>query len=90
MKSVDVNTATDLILIGALAALWLTAGLLADALPSARTARELRRRARTLSMLVGGGAAVFIAVPLVTERACPGRPRLPRPRCCPPYPRWSC
>ena len=66
MKSVNVNTATDLILIGALAGIWLTAGLLADALPGARTARELRRRARTLSMLVGGGVAVFIAVPLVT------------------------
>jgi hypothetical protein len=62
----SVNTATDLILIGALAGVWLTAGLLADALPGARTARELRRRARTLSMLVGGGAAVFIAVPVVT------------------------
>jgi hypothetical protein len=61
-----VNTATDLTLIGALAGFWLTAGLLADALPGARTARELRRRARTLSMLVGGGVAVFIAVPLVT------------------------
>ena len=60
------NTTTDLILIGVLAGVWLTAGLLADALPSARTARELRRRARTLSMLVGGGVAVFIAVPLVT------------------------
>jgi hypothetical protein len=66
VKSVDVNTATDLILIGALAGVWLTAGLLADALPGARTARELRRRARALSMLVGGGIAVFIAVPLVT------------------------
>ncbi|MEU8612815.1 hypothetical protein AB0C29_32975, partial [Actinoplanes sp. NPDC048791] len=60
------NTTTDLILIGVLAGVWLTAGLLADALPGARTARELRRRARTLSMLVGGGVAVFIAVPLVT------------------------
>jgi hypothetical protein len=66
VKSVDVNTATDLILIGALAGVWLTAGLLADALPGARTARELRRRARALSMLVGAGIAVFIAVPLVT------------------------
>lgn len=65
------NTATDLILIGALAAVWLTAGLLADALPAARTARELRRRARALSMLIGGGAAVFLAVPLVTA-ALPG------------------
>ncbi|GAA3349963.1 hypothetical protein GCM10020358_74070 [Amorphoplanes nipponensis] len=60
------NTATDLILIGALAGVWLTAGLLADALPGVRTARELRRRARTLSLLVGAGVAVFIAVPLVT------------------------
>ena len=66
MKSVDVNTATDLVLIGALAGVWLTAGLLADALPGARTARELRRRARALSILVGGGLAVFAAVPLVT------------------------
>ncbi len=66
VNAVNVNTATDLLLIGALAAIWLTAGLLADALPGARTARELRRRARALSMLVGGGAAVFIAVPLVT------------------------
>jgi hypothetical protein len=71
VKSVDVNTATDLILIGALAAVWLAAGLLADALPVARTARELRRRARVLSMLVGGGGAVFIAVALVTG-ALPG------------------
>lgn len=59
------NTATDLLLIGTLAGLWLTAGLLADALPGARTARELRRRARTLSMLVGGGTAMFLAVPLI-------------------------
>jgi hypothetical protein len=71
-----VNTATDLLLIGALAAVWLTAGLLADALPGARTARELRRRARTLSILVGGGAAVFIAVPLVTG-AVPGTSAAP-------------
>ncbi|PRY27146.1 hypothetical protein [Pseudosporangium ferrugineum] len=61
------NTTTDLILIGALAAVWLTAGLLADALPVARTARELRRRARALSALVGAGVAVFLAVPLLTS-----------------------
>ncbi|MCA2212785.1 hypothetical protein [Jidongwangia harbinensis] len=59
------NTAADLILIGALAAIWLTAGLLADGLPVARTAAELRRRAGLLSYLVGGGAAVFVAVPVV-------------------------
>jgi hypothetical protein len=61
-----VNTATDLILVGTLATIWLTAGLLVDGLPTARTARELRRRAGLLSMLVGAGAAVFVAVPVVT------------------------
>jgi hypothetical protein len=30
VNSVDVNTTADVILIGALAAIWLTAGLLAD------------------------------------------------------------
>lgn len=58
------DTAADLILIGALAAIWLTAGLLVDGLPVARTAAELRRRAGLLSVLVGGGAAVFVAVPV--------------------------
>jgi hypothetical protein len=71
VNSVDVNTAADLILIGALAAIWLTAGLLADGLPVARSAAELRRRAGLLSILVGGGAAVFAAVPVVTG-ALPG------------------
>jgi hypothetical protein len=65
VKSGDVNTAADLILVGALAAIWLTAGLLVDGLPVARTAAELRRRAGLLSILVGGGAAVFVAVPVV-------------------------
>jgi hypothetical protein len=66
VKAVDVDIAADLILAGALVAVWLTAGLLADALPHARTARELRRRSRTLSLLIGVGAAVFVAVPVVT------------------------
>jgi hypothetical protein len=61
-----VNTVADLILVTALAAVWVTAGLLADALPTAGTARELHRRARSLSMVVGGGAAVFVTVPLVS------------------------
>jgi len=66
VNAVDVNTVVDLILAGALVAVWLTAGLLADALPGARSARELRRRSGTLSLLVGGGAAVFVAIPLIT------------------------
>jgi hypothetical protein len=61
-----VNIATDLLLVGALAAIWLTAGLLVDAMPTARTARELRRRAGIISLLVGAGAAVFVAIPVVT------------------------
>jgi hypothetical protein len=61
-----VNTAIDLTLVGALAAIWLAAGLLADAVPTARTARELRRRAGIISTLVGAGAAVFVAIPVVT------------------------
>ena len=60
------NTVVDLILAGALVAVWLGAGLLADTLPAARSARELRRRAGLLSLLVAAGATVFIAVPLVT------------------------
>jgi len=71
-----VNTATDLISIGALAAVWLTAGFLAETLPGVRTARELRLRARALSMLVGGGIAVLIAVPLATG-VLPGNSAVP-------------
>ncbi|MFC7528946.1 hypothetical protein [Actinoplanes sp. GCM10030250] len=66
MNAVDVNTAVDVILIAALAAVWLTAGLLVDGLPTAGTARALRRRAGLLTALVGAGAAVFVAVPLIT------------------------
>jgi hypothetical protein len=61
-----VDIAADLILAGALAVAWLAAGLVADALPGARTARDLRRRAGHLTWLVAAGAAVFVAVPLVT------------------------
>jgi hypothetical protein len=60
-----VNTATDLILAGTLATVWLAAGLLVETLPTARTARELRRRAGILCLLVGAGAVVFVAVPVV-------------------------
>jgi hypothetical protein len=78
----DVNTVADLILISALAAVWIAAGLLADALPAARSALDLRRRAGTLSMVVGGGAAVFVAIPLVSglvpgDSAAPAAALLP-------------
>ena len=76
VKAVNVNTTGDLILIGALAVVWLTAGLLADGLPVAGTARELGRRAGLLSMLVGAGAAVFVAVP-VTTALLPGASAAP-------------
>ena len=60
------DIAADLILAGALAVAWLAAGLVADALPGARTARDLRRRAGTLTILVAAGATVLVAVPVVT------------------------
>jgi hypothetical protein len=82
VNAVDVNTAADLILIGALAAIWLAAGLLADTLPTARTALELRRRVVLLSTVIALGAAVFVAVPLVAdllpgESAAPAAALLP-------------
>ncbi|BFU48065.1 hypothetical protein [Krasilnikovia sp. MM14-A1004] len=60
------NIAVDLTLAGTLAGIWLAAGLLADALPTARSTRELRRRAGTLILFVLAGTAVFVAVPVVT------------------------
>ncbi|MFI7596385.1 hypothetical protein [Actinoplanes sp. NPDC049681] len=76
------NPTTDLIVIGALAAVWLSAGLLADALPAARTARSLRRRTRALSMVVGAGVTVFLAVPVLAgllpgDSAAPAAALLP-------------
>jgi hypothetical protein len=65
VDAVDVQTATDLTLIGALAGVWLAAGLLAETLPAAQTALELRRRSVLLSTVVAVGAAVFVAIPLV-------------------------
>ena len=67
MNAIDVDTVVDLILIGSLAALWLTAGLLVDGLAAAGTARELRRRAALLTALVGAGSVVLVAVPVVTN-----------------------
>ncbi|WP_412747479.1 hypothetical protein [Krasilnikovia sp. M28-CT-15] len=61
------NTAVDLTLAGALAVIWLAAGLLADALPAAASARDLRRRAGTLILFVLAGAAAFLAVPVVAH-----------------------
>jgi hypothetical protein len=67
VNAVDVNTAADLTLIGALAGVWLAAGLLADTLPAAHTALELRRRTLLLSTVIAIGAAVFVAVPLLAD-----------------------
>lgn len=66
MKAVDVDIAADLTFTGALAVAWLAAGLVADTLPGARTAFDLRRRAGRLTLLVAAGAAVFVLVALVT------------------------
>jgi hypothetical protein len=82
VNAVDVNTAADIILISALAGVWLAAGLLADTLPAARTALDLRRRTALLSTLIALGAAVFVAVPIVAdllpgESAAPAAALLP-------------
>lgn len=66
MNAVDVNTAVDVILIGTLAVVWLAAGLLADGMPTASSARRLRHRAGLLSGLIGTGVTVFAAVPLIS------------------------
>ncbi len=76
------TTAVDITVIGTLAAIWLTAGVLADALPEVRTARALHRRARALSVLVGLGATVLVAVPVIAgflpgTSAAPGAALLP-------------
>ncbi|GIE59273.1 hypothetical protein BJY16_001627 [Actinoplanes octamycinicus] len=60
------DTAVDVTLIGTLAAVWLAAGLLADGLSTAGTALHMRRRARLLTGLIAAGAAIFVAVPMVT------------------------
>ncbi|WP_240670497.1 hypothetical protein [Actinoplanes solisilvae] len=79
------NIVADLILTGALVVVWLTAGLLADALPSARSAMELRRRAVRLTALVVGGALVFVAVPVVTA-LLPGESAAPAAALAPAVP----
>jgi hypothetical protein len=66
VNAVNVNTAVDVILIGTLAVVWLAAGLLADGMPTAGSALQLRRRAGLLSALVGAGVLAFAAVPLVS------------------------
>ncbi|MBM2616825.1 hypothetical protein JIG36_14790 [Actinoplanes sp. LDG1-06] len=79
------NIVADLILAGALVAVWLTAGLLADALPSARSASHLRRRSGLLTVLVVAGAAVFVAIPLVTG-LMPGKSAAPAAALAPAVP----
>src|SRR5690348_9996855 len=71
-----VNTIADVTLIGALAAIWLTAGLLADGFPAATTAAALRRRATLLVTLIVAGSAVFVAIPLA-DNLLPGTSAAP-------------
>jgi hypothetical protein len=85
VNAVNVNIVADLILAGALVVVWLTAGLLADALPSARSALELRRRAVRLTALIVGGALVFVAVPIVTA-LLPGESAAPAAALAPAVP----
>ncbi|MDP9798452.1 hypothetical protein J2S43_006964 [Catenuloplanes nepalensis] len=49
----------------ALAAVWLTAGVLADGLPDAPSARALRQRSGSVLALVTGGLAVLVALALI-------------------------
>jgi hypothetical protein len=76
VKAVNVQTATDLTLIAALAGVWLAAGLLAETLPTSQTALELRRRTVLLSTVIIVGAAVFVAIPLVVW-VLPGKSAAP-------------
>ncbi|MFG1607154.1 hypothetical protein [Actinoplanes sp. NPDC049265] len=57
--------AVDIALIGSLAVLWLTAGLIADGLPASATAAALHRRATLLTGVIAAGTAMLVAVPLV-------------------------
>ncbi len=56
------NTPATVLL--AIAAVWLTAALVADGLPAARTARALRRRTGSLFALTGAGLAAMASVGL--------------------------
>lgn len=55
----------DLAVALVLAAVWLTAGVLADALSDAGTARLLHRRTGRLLIVVGTATAVLAAVPVI-------------------------
>ncbi|MDY7088102.1 MAG: hypothetical protein SYR96_23725 [Actinomycetota bacterium] len=79
------NIVADLILAGALVAVWLTAGLLADSLPSAPSAPALRRRAGLITLLIAAGATVFVAIPIVTA-LMPGESAAPAAALAPAVP----
>lgn len=55
----------ELAILLAVAAVWLTAGLVADGLPDAGTARGLRRRTALLVLLAGTGVAAMAGVAAV-------------------------
>ncbi|GID32719.1 hypothetical protein [Paractinoplanes brasiliensis] len=79
------NIVADLILAGALVAVWLTAGLLADSLSSAPSAPALRRRAGLITLLIAAGATVFVAITIVTA-LMPGESAAPAAALAPAVP----
>ena len=85
VNAVNVNIVADLILAGALVAVWLTAGLLADSLSSAPSAPALRRRAGLITVLIVAGATVFVAIPVVTA-LMPGESAAPAAALAPAVP----
>ncbi|MDR7323610.1 MULTISPECIES: hypothetical protein [Catenuloplanes] len=65
----------------ALAAVWLTAGVLADGLPDAPSARALRQRSGSVLVLATGGLAVLVALALIpAPEWSPATPRTVDPR----------
>ncbi len=87
------TTAADVTVIGALAATWLAASLLADTPPRRRHPHALLRRIRVLTLLILLGAALLVAVPFVAatvagKSAAPLAPSSPLCRL-PPHTRSS-
>lgn len=83
--SVGVNIAAELAVVSALAVVWLTAGVLADALPDARTARALHRRTGPLLGLIAAGATLLLGLAVLAV-ALPGGSTAPQAAVLPAVP----